>query len=403
LIRNEFDFRLWTKTEWQLEMTPIMPQNHASTERLPWLENFKAESAPILIRRFPRQFESNFWETLDRRFAGILSGSVVINFLFVAYLLNLPATREAVQHTEAIQERFARLVLDKSETEKEPLPAESPAPATTGAQATRDQASSREGNASGRSEGRSGGGRGANPAQTNAGESSSGSGRLGGISSPNKAEVGRAGILGLLSSSSEMASGEGVEDILGGNVAADMDKALSAGLARAGSGGGREQLEEKIGSGKGAGGGLRGGRETGGGNIDAMVEGLGEGKSKGVSRSGNIEFQESAPLIEVEEGGTGGGRSQDAVAAIVARHTAAIQSCYQSEIRRTPDLKGKIVVRFVITPQGTVESATIVSSTLNNARVEKCVINRILRWDDFGAVAPDKGKTTIRQVYTFGY
>ncbi len=376
-----------------------MPQNYTSTESKPWLENYRADNAPIRIVRFPKQFESSFWETMDRRFAGILSSSLLGNLLLVFYLSTHPVALEHVKHTDAIQERFARLVLDKSETVSEP-PMEPIAPATTGTSTTRDNATTRDSRTNAKSEGRSSGGRSNNAQQTAGGGAAPG--RLGGTSSPSKAEVGRAGILGLLSSSSEMASGEGVEDILGGNVASDMDKVLSAGLARAGSGSGREQLQGKVGSGTGSGA-LRGGRETGGGNIDTMVEGLGEGKSKGVARSGKIEFQEGAPLIEVEEGGGGGGRSQDAVAAIVARHTAAIQSCYQSEVRRTADLQGKIVVRFVITPQGTVESATVVSSTLNNPRVEKCVLSRILRWDDFGAVAPDKGKTTIRQVYTFGY
>lgn len=380
-----------------------MPHNQTSTDNLPWIESFKADQAPIRITRFPKQFESSFWETLDRRFAGILSSTLLMNLLLVLYAMNHATTSGSEKHSDAVQERFARLVLDKSETAEQPVVEEPVAVATSGTQAVREKTPAREGSPSGRSEGSpSGGGR--SSAQTNTAQSTSGGGRLGGSVARDRAEAGRAGILGLLSSSSDMASGEGVEDILGGNVASDMDKALSAGLARATTGGGRGQLDEKIGGGTGTGsGGLRGGRETGGGNIDAMVEGLGQGKSKGVARSGNIEYQESAPLIEMEEGGGSGGRSQDAVAAIVARHTAAIQSCYQSEVRRTPDLKGKIVVRFVITPQGTIESATIISSTLNNARVEKCVISRILRWDDFGAVAPDKGKTTIRQVYTFGY
>ncbi len=383
-------------------MMPTMPHNQTSTDNLPWIESFKADQAPLRITRFPKQFESNFWETLDRRFASILSSTLLINLLLVLYAMNHAATAEPEHHSEAVQERFARLVLEKTETAEPPAVEEPVAVAASGA---REKTSTREGAPGGKSEGSvSGGGRRTGNTQANSAQPSSGGGRLGGSVARDRAEAGRAGILGLLSSSSDMASGEGVEDILGGNVASDMDKALSAGLARAGSGSGRGQLDEKIGGGTGTGsGGLRGGRETGGGNIDAMVEGLGEGKSKGVARSGNIEYQESAPLIEVEEGGGGGGRSQDAVAAIVARHTAAIQSCYQSEIRRTPDLKGKIVVRFIITPQGTIESATIVSSTLNNPRVEKCVISRILRWDDFGAVAPDKGKTTIRQVYTFGY
>lgn len=382
---------------------PTMPHNQTSTDGLPWIESFKTDQSLIRITRFPKQFESNFWEMLDRRFAGILSTTLLLHLLFIVFMIQYAATTETVKQSEAVQERFARLVLDKSETETKPVVEEPLAIAPTGKQVARESTPTREGRPGGKSEGSvSSGGR--SSGSTQAASSGPSGGRLGGSVARERAEAGRAGILGLLSSSSETASGEGVEDILGGNVASDMDKALSAGLARASSGGGRGQLDEKIGGGTGTGsGGLRGGRETGAGNIDTMVEGLGEGKSKGVARSGNIEYQESAPLIEVEEGGGGGGRSQDAVAAIVARHTAAIQSCYQSEIRRTPDLKGKIVVRFVITPQGTIESATIVSSTLNNTRVEKCVINRILRWDDFGAVAPDKGKTTIRQVYTFGY
>jgi len=50
-----------------------------------------------------------------------------------------------------------------------------------------------------------------------------------------------------------------------------------------------------------------------------------------------------------------------------------------------------------------IASVTIVSSTLNNERVASCVVNRIRRWDDFGAIDAKKGKMTIRQVYTFGY
>ncbi len=389
------------ENEWQCEMIPQMPQYNTSTENSSWLEKYKAEDAPITFGRFPKQFESDFWGNLDRRFAGILASSLLMNLLLVVYFLNNPLVRETEKHAAAVQERFARLVLDKSPAESEIPPAGNVELSGPGEQAVREKTSASS--ASTKKSGSTSSGRSSGADQSESSGQAAGPGRLGGSPSRGNVDVGRAGILGLLSSSSEMASGEGVDDILGaGNTVSDMDKALSAGLSRAGAGGSREQLQGKIGAGTGSGA-LRGGRETGGGNIDTMVEGLGEGKSKGVARSGNIEFQESAPLIEVDEGGGSGGRSQDAVAAIVARHTAAIQSCYQSEVRRTPELKGKIVVRFVITPQGTVESATVVSSTLNNPRVEKCVISRILRWDDFGAVAPDKGTTTIRQVYTFGY
>ncbi|MGH7455435.1 MAG: TonB family protein, partial [bacterium] len=110
------------------------------------------------------------------------------------------------------------------------------------------------------------------------------------------------------------------------------------------------------------------------------------------------------PLIEESEDGKAtGSRDREAVAAVVAKHTSAIQFCYQRELKRSPNLKGKVVVRFVITPQGAIESVTILSSTLSNGTVESCIAERIKRWDDFGAIDPAKGNTTFRQVYTFGY
>jgi TonB family protein len=223
-------------------------------------------------------------------------------------------------------------------------------------------------------------------------------------------DASRAGILGLLTSSSDQASGLAAEDVLGGNAPlGDIDKALAnAGGLRRGSAG---ELGKPMGpggdtGGDGSGNGreVRGGRSTGAGGIDAMVQGLGQGVAHGVQRSGGLEVGGAEPLIEeTEDGKATGTRDRDAVAATVAKHTAAIQYCYQRELKRSPNLKGKVVVRFVITPQGTVESVTVLASTLGNSTVETCITERIKRWDDFGAIDPSKGNTTFRQVYTFGY
>jgi TonB family protein len=378
-------------------MNPQTPPNKNSTENNAWLENFPAAEETARAGFFPKEFEGNFLENLDRRFFGVLVASLLINISPVVYFLKNPPQYH-VKQVVAVQERFARMILDKDQIAGAEL-TEAPAPPTASSEQAGQVNSSASNARAKRSSGR--------PGSPTAEQTITGGGpaRAGGTAGRSGVDVGRAGILGLLSSSSGLSSGEVVDDILGeGNVASDMDKALSAGLARAG-GGGREQLQGELGSGPGGAGlrGVRGGRETGGGNIDAMVEGLGEGTAKGVARSGALVIKNEEPLIEAEEGGAGSGRSQDEVAAIVARHTAAIQSCYQSELRRNPNLQGKLVVRFVISPQGTVESVVIVSSSLNSDRVENCVINRIRRWDDFGAIDPKKGKMTIRQVYTFGY
>ena len=50
-----------------------------------------------------------------------------------------------------------------------------------------------------------------------------------------------------------------------------------------------------------------------------------------------------------------------------------IRECYQRELRRQPTLAGEILVSFVVQRDGTVGTATIKKSTINNAAVESCV------------------------------
>ena len=42
------------------------------------------------------------------------------------------------------------------------------------------------------------------------------------------------------------------------------------------------------------------------------------------------------------------------------------------------------------------------SSTLDNDRVERCILARVLLWKDFPAIDPSEGDVTFRQVYVFG-
>ncbi len=65
--------------------------------------------------------------------------------------------------------------------------------------------------------------------------------------------------------------------------------------------------------------------------------------------------------------------------AVIRRHLAQIRYCYQRELSKQPDLAGKVVVKFVIDATGAVEKAEIRTSTLDNATVEECLVNRFLR------------------------
>lgn len=64
---------------------------------------------------------------------------------------------------------------------------------------------------------------------------------------------------------------------------------------------------------------------------------------------------------------------------VIESHLAQIRYCYQKELAKNPNLSGKIVVKFTITSDGTVSSATTKSSTMQNVACEECVNSQFLR------------------------
>ena len=64
---------------------------------------------------------------------------------------------------------------------------------------------------------------------------------------------------------------------------------------------------------------------------------------------------------------------------IVKQHLPQIRYCYQKELNKNPKLFGKIVVKFVISKEGSVSSATTKASTMKNPIVEKCMNARFMR------------------------
>jgi TonB family protein len=368
------------------------------------------KDALAVVADFPKVFEKGLWEHFDKRFISVLAASLLGNFLIIAFLVMKAPQELSNKDIARIQDRFAKLVLDKQPPAEpevkfaEATPAKELPPEKTVTLANQGSV-------------RTSGGRPGFSTTTSAATSGIATGvEGGGVEAPGatghrtreqiSSDVSRSGILGLLTSNSGLASGDAAEDVLNDNnaPATNLDEALSkvssSGLRR----GSAADAEKPLGSSGGNGREVRGSRATNAGGIDALVQGLGEGRAQGVQRSGGLEVGSGEPLIEESEDGKAtGSRDRDAVAAVVAKHTSAIQFCYQRELKRSPNLKGKVVVRFVITPQGAIESVTILSSTLSNATVESCIAERIKRWDDFGAIDPAKGNTTFRQVYTFGY
>ncbi len=75
-----------------------------------------------------------------------------------------------------------------------------------------------------------------------------------------------------------------------------------------------------------------------------------------------------------------GGRSRPSIMRIVRRNMTALRYAYNSQLLKTPDIKGKIVVKWSIDASGKVISCRIVSSTMNNKAFEEIVRKKISRW-----------------------
>jgi TonB family protein len=75
-----------------------------------------------------------------------------------------------------------------------------------------------------------------------------------------------------------------------------------------------------------------------------------------------------------------GALSRDEISKVIGSHTGQIKYCYQSELVTSPSLHGKVVVEFVIAGTGAVSSAAIGDSTLGNAAVEQCIVDKVKRW-----------------------
>lgn len=337
---------------------------------------------------FPREFKKSLFQSLDKRFFTILTLSFLINVSLVMYFSSQPIPESESESVIKIQEQFVNLILEKeSEKIKETTASEG---VIAGAKETAPSGTIAEGRGGSQKKAKSFGER---MAEWKSRVQSRRRSRV-----EISREVSSKGLLGVLGSTSSLADGEEVMDVLAmeGGIGGDLDQVLS----------GLEALKKSrvLTRGKGGGRGQRtrgGERASGGGTINDLVAGLEEVKVTSLSRKGKIKVVSSKGLKAVRH--KGAGRDAEAVLAVINSHMAAIQYCYQREWRKNPNLKGKVVVRFTIRPDGSVANAQILSSTLNNPAVENCILRVIRRWRDFGAIDPSRGDAVFRQEYIFGY
>ncbi len=172
------------------------------------------------------------------------------------------------------------------------------------------------------------------------------------------------------------------EDVLGsGTGSADIAGAL------AGAGGVGVATADSVGAGGPKGGGSGSTASigdlgtSGGGNVNL-------GTKAEVKISGRV--QDAAPEVDSAD------VDRQALARYVKQRMMAIQNCYERELKRNPSLKGKVVVRFAITPAGRSAEIEIEENTLANDAVASCIRTVIRTW-----VFPFKPASDVTVAYPF--
>lgn len=179
-----------------------------------------------------------------------------------------------------------------------------------------------------------------------------------------------------------------ISDILGGmgeGVTVAGRGSGGAGLLGVGSGGGGDGPGSlfgagNVGTGQGAG---RGGLGMGMGGIGARGR-----KAREV-------------MISVMTGmaRVNGYLSAEQINRVVRANQAAIRYCYEVEVQRQPNLRGRVEINWRINLAGSVTTSRVARSTLRNPRVEGCIVRQVRRWR---FPQPDGGEVNVTYPFIFG-
>jgi len=74
--------------------------------------------------------------------------------------------------------------------------------------------------------------------------------------------------------------------------------------------------------------------------------------------------------------GPGGRLFPESIQTVVRGHFGSVLSCYEDGRKRDPNLKGKVIVKFVIAEDGNTKEAADAGSTLPDKDVVSCVVGK---------------------------
>lgn len=307
---------------------------------------------------FPRRFRRPGVRGIDRRFTAFLTGTALV-LAGVTAVLSMRDMPEAVSEQEVlrIQERYARLVLDRPEPKPQARlePEERSAGEGEAAETEPEESAEpdREEETYAEKQQRKEATRGERRAQRE----------------QVAREVQSKGIFAAITAAGGSGGerSEGVADILGaaGAGVGDMsDIAISKGTFAA-SESAPAQLSQR-----------RGTKTTG---VELEKGGVEKVTGARVAATGEVAVTSEAPDLKAESGSPVTGRA--CIQRVVNRESRRIKRVYENWLKRDPGLSGQLKIRFTIMPNGSVANVSVAGSTMDNAQFDENILRYVRRWD----------------------
>ncbi len=126
----------------------------------------------------------------------------------------------------------------------------------------------------------------------------------------------------------------------------------------------------------------RSGQSSGGITTAALSRGTGgeglAGRSATTVASPVAGMQVATPDARGDRNDGVASRSREEIEMVFDQHKGAIYALYSRALRSDPTLQGKMVLRLTIAPNGAVTECEVVSSELNDAELERRLVQRIM-------------------------
>ena len=117
----------------------------------------------------------------------------------------------------------------------------------------------------------------------------------------------------------------------------------------------------------------------------------------GMGTLGNGKTGQGGVGLLEDEGEIVGGLDREIIAQYIRSQLGQILYCYERQLSANPDLYGKVAIKFTIAGDGTVETQRISDTTLKNATVEGCILQKVAKWK----FPTPEGGTKVLVTYPF--